>query len=343
MQAIPKTWLERFQVRIVFVQILTRIRLMSEPTVRHSIRVVASRTGLSPHVIRVWEKRYGTIHPERTGGNQRLYSEADVQRLSLLKEATDAGHSIRNVTHLTGDQLRSLLTGSSRVPKGLARLRIPEPARARSAAALEAAAYDAVMHLDESGLEEILDEGAVSLGQGALLTQVVAPLVQRIGDRWQEGTLKVAHEHFASSVIRTFLANASRPMSLHVSAPVLLATTPAGQIHEIGAALAAAVASSQGWRVVSLGASLPAEEIAAAARHCDARVVALSIVHPADDPALPGELRRLRRLMPASTRMVVGGRAAVGYRSVLAETQATLCETLGELTAALDLLRQGSN
>ncbi|MBN8247040.1 MAG: MerR family transcriptional regulator [Verrucomicrobia bacterium] len=316
---------------------------MSKPTLRHSIRVVALRTGLSPHVIRVWEKRYGTVHPDRTGGNQRVYSESDVQRLTLLRQATEAGHPIRNVTHLPEDQLRALLNSTPRASAEPTRLRIPELAPARSAPDLIAAAHEAVFRLDGARLEQVLEEGAVSLGQGALLAQVVAPLVQRIGDDWQEGRLKVAHEHLASAVIRTFLANASRPMALHAAAPVILATTPAGQIHEIGAALAAAVAGNQGWRVVYLGASLPAEEIAAAAGHRDARVVALSIVHPADDPALPGELRRLRRLLPPGCRLVAGGRAVSGYREALGEAHATVCETLGEFSAALDLLRQSAN
>ena len=128
-----------------------------------------------------------------------------------------------------------------------------------------------------------------------------------------------------------------------VLAPVLIAGTPAGQLHEIGAALVAAAACNQGWRVVYLGPSLPAEEIASAALQNGARVVALSIVHPADDPHLPDELHRLRERLPDSVAVVAGGRSAAGYRQALANIRATLCESLADFTSALDLLRQGVN
>ena len=306
--------------------------------------MVASRTGLSPHVIRVWERRYGTVHPERSGGNQRLYSEDDVQRLSLLKQATDAGHPISNVTHLSVPHLRALLSspgnpGDSPVP----RIQIPAQPQPRTADQLIESALKSIADMDSAGLERILEEGAVTLGQSALLMQMVAPLVQRIGEEWQKGTLRIVHEHQASAIIRTFLGRAARPIALHASAPVLIAATPAGQLHEIGAALVAAAACNQGWKVVYLGPSLPAEEVASAARKNGARVVALSIVHPADDPNLPDELRRLRQQLPESVTVVAGGRSAGGYRHALSEIRATLCESLADFSSALDLLRQGVN
>lgn len=295
--------------------------------------MVARRTGLSPHVIRAWEKRYGTVRPQRSVGNQRVYTEEDIQRLALLKQATDDGHSIGNVTHLPIPQLQNLLSRSTKAST------IDPP---RDAGQLADAAYDAVTRLDPAGLEQVLEEGAVSMGQGLVLSRVVAPLVQRIGDEWRRGALKIAHEHFASAVIRTFLGRAARPMGIHAAAPVLLATTPAGQLHEIGAALAAAVASSLGWRVIYMGPSLPAEEIVAAVRQNNVQAVALSIVHPEDDPHLPDEILRLRRLLPPDTRLIVGGRAVDSYRETLSAIGATICKSLDDLTAALELLRQRS-
>src|SRR5581483_1087908 len=75
---------------------------------RHSIKSVARRTGLSAHVIRIWEKRYGAVKPERTGTNRRLYSEEQVERLSLLRELTQAGHSIGAIATLPGHVLKKI-------------------------------------------------------------------------------------------------------------------------------------------------------------------------------------------------------------------------------------------
>lgn len=309
---------------------------------RHTVRNVALRTGLTPHVIRVWEKRYGTVTPSRSSGNQRLYTEADVERLALLKRVTDHGHSISQVTALPTERLSALVSAVDRSTAdsapGSPRVRTEA---GRSSAGLLEEAFTAVADMDAAGLERVLEQGALLLGQIGLLAQVVAPLVGRIGEAWREGRLKVVHEHIASAVVRTYLCQAARPHTLHPSAPVLLVTTPAGQVHELGAALVAAAATSHGWRVTYAAPSLPAEEIAAAALHHGVLAVALSLVHPEDDAMLPNELRRLRRLLPKAIHLLVGGRAAGAYRSVLAEIGAAEIATLEDLATALGQLRQG--
>lgn len=321
---------------------------MSERLLRHSIKTVSERTGLSPHLIRAWERRYETIQPERTDGNQRLYCEEDIDRLVLLKQATEAGHPIRTVARLPVDELRGLVadlnTGDR--PKSGNPGTAPSPTAPKSSRTgpeLVDSALRSITAMDAAALESVLEEAVLSLGQVAVLSHVIGPLVLRVGDGWQAGTLKVGHEHLASAVIRTFLANAARPFAVHASAPMLVATTPSGQVHEIGAALVAAAAANKGWRITYLGPSLPAEEIASAALQSHARAVALSLVHPADDPQLPEELRRLHRLLPESTTLIVGGAAVGAYERTLQLIGAKVCRSLNEFSAILDSLRQGSN
>lgn len=315
--------------------------------VLHPIKVVARDTGLSPHVIRVWEKRYSTVQPVRSGGNQRLYSDADVERLKLLRQVVESGRSIRTVAGLSTEQLRELasdgITGPDQPVFSATRLMPRRISPSKSSTEFGEAAFAAVGEMDAAALERVLDEASVALGQMALLNQVISPLVGRIGEAWRDGTLKVAHEHLASAVIRTFLGHAARPMAVHSSAPTIIVTTPAGQIHELGAVLAAAGAAAHGWRVTYLGPSLPVEEIVSAARQNDVRAVALSIVHPEDDPDLPAGLERLRRLLPETVTILAGGRAAGAYRKALEAAGAVICEDLVAFASALDRLRQGSN
>lgn len=307
---------------------------------RHSIKVVARRTGLSPHLIRAWEKRYSTTQPERNDGNRRLYTSEDIDRLALLKRATDAGHSIGDVAKLRTDQLAMLLAQDSNLPG----VSIRQDAAASSAAAdvgLHVAdAFAAVEAMDSGRLENVLDRASVELGQVRLLNEVIVPLVERIGEAWRLGTLKVAHEHVASACIRTYLGQVARPIAVHPGAPVLVSTTPAGQLHELGAILVAASATARGWRVVYAGASLPSEEIVSVVRAHSARAVALSIVHPEGDALLPAEVRRLRRLLPATTKIVAGGRASGAYREVLQEVGAIQVVSLTGLAEVLDQLRR---
>ena len=144
-------------------------------------------------------------------------------------------------------------------------------------------------------------------------------------------------------MIRTFLGHAAKPYAGTASSPVLLVATPAGQIHELGALIVGAAAANLGWHVTYLGTSLPAAEIAGAARQNQAKAVALSVVYPEDDPLLEGELIRLHESMPANVTLLVGGRAMPAYREVLEKIGALQINDLPHLFSTLESLRKPSN
>ncbi|HTJ00826.1 MAG TPA: MerR family transcriptional regulator [Dongiaceae bacterium] len=298
----------------------------------HSIKVVAQRTGLSSHVIRAWEKRYATVKPERTGTNRRLYSDEDIERLNLLRHATQAGHSISNISNLSIAELKDLVAQAGKeAPLALTTAKTESPFVAECLAAVRA--------LDTAALHEILGRATVVLGSHGLLETVVAPLTEQVGNCWRDGVITAAHEHFASNVLRTFLGEAARPFAPNGQAPGLVVCTPVAQLHELGAVMVAAAANDLGWRVTYLGCSLPAAEIAGAAIQNRARAVALSIVYPEDDPALPGELEKLRQYLPATIAIIAGGRAAAAYRIALAKIGARQTTDLPDFYGILAELR----
>lgn len=302
--------------------------------VQHSIKVAARKTGLSPHVIRVWERRYDAVSPDRTDSNRRLYSEAEIERLQMLRNATLAGHSISHIAKLPIEQLRQL---SADVVANQTTAPTSAPP---TAFLVEATA--AIRTHDTAKLESVLAQAALRLGFHGLLEQMVAPLATHIGELWAEGKLTAAHEHYASAVIRNFLIRNSQPFAPAKNAPTLVVATPAGQLHELGAVMVAAAANNLGWRVVYLGTALPALEIAGAALSNQARAVALSIIFPADDPNLPGELQTLRRHLPATVSLIVGGRSADGYADTLREIAAQHAPNLTEFSRLLDQLRKSA-
>lgn len=323
---------------------------MSETVVKHPIKTVAWQTGLSPHVIRAWEKRYQTVQPTRSEGKQRLYSTADIERLTVLRQATEAGFSIGTIASLPTESVQALLAkavGTQRVVDSaetgqtdLVKIGLPlsfvDPGMEEIGGFLDGA-FEAVLRMDAERLEGLLERASVSLGQMRLLSDLVVPLVERIGEGWIKGQVKVAQEHVATAVLRTFLGHIARPIALHPRAPVLVVTTPSGQHHELGAIIVAAAATGIGWRVVYGGACLPAEEIASMAIEQRARAVGLSVVHPTDDPALSLELQLLRRLLPPSTPILVGGRASAAYQ---AEIDAVGAMRVGSLESLRQLLNQ---
>ena len=311
-----------------------------ESTPRHPIKVVVRRTGLSAHVIRVWEKRYRAVEPARTETNRRLYSDEDIVRLQWLQQAVQAGQSIGRIAHLSMAELVKLV-GGERVVAPLAQ-RPPggEGKDGCDPGEFLKRSLVAVQKLDAALLEEQLVSASIALSQRHLLEDVIQPLMERIGQMWHEGTLRVADEHLASAVMRSFIGNMRASFQVSEAAPRVVATTPAGQLHEMGALLAAVVASSEGWNSTFLGPNLPAEEIAWAAAQKGAKAVLLSIVYPGDDPHLGGELVKLRRLLGDDIALLVGGQAAQQYRRFLAQAGAVTLANLSELRDSLSRLRQ---
>lgn len=296
----------------------------------YSIKAVAKLTGLTPHVIRVWEKRYGAVRPHRTDTNRRLYSDSDVHRLGMLRHATSAGHSIGNIATLPEERLAKLA-----VAGGVHEIPTDVPGAFDFTSELLAA----VRQMDAQALEGVLQRALVALGQHGLLERIIAPAVTEIGERWRQGLMTAAHEHFATAMIRGFLARTSRPYAHTVGMPSLVTCTPCGQLHELGAVMVGAAANDLGWKVIYLGSSLPAAEIAGAAVQHRVRAVALSIVYPGDDPNLPAELEALRRYLPPEVKLLAGGRAVDGYRDVLNRIGAMQIRSLTELYQGLDQVR----
>lgn len=303
-----------------------------------TIKLVARETGLSAHTIRVWERRYGAVRPERAGNNRRLYSEGDVAKLRLLSRATASGHSIGQVAELTVPELRGLLRHDLSAPAPISKTK--NRVQRDGASDLMAAAIRATERLDAVDFRDLLDRAAVELGSPAMLQKFVAPLAIEIGERWRKGDLNIAHEHFATAIITHFLTNFARSYPGGKSALHLVLATPTGQLHELGAIVVAAAARSHGWRTTYLGSSLPMEEFIGAARRLHARAVALSIVFPPDDELLSADLLKLPKLLPKDCAVIVGGRSAPTYSKVLRSIKAIEIDSLEGLFPVLDSLQR---
>jgi methanogenic corrinoid protein MtbC1/transposase-like protein len=316
----------------------------------YTVKAAARSTGLSAHVLRVWEKRYGAVVPHRTSTGRRVYTEADIERLRLLREATTWGHAIGQIATLPSAQLKQLVRRGRETGDRYPVAAEVSPLNGLAGEEDEAEdvtpdqvvklAIAAVTALDSSALEKQLSRSLVLWSRPRVMDDVVVPLMHLIGEGWRTGELRIAQEHMASAVVRTFLGDMVRAHGVSQGAPTLVVTTPAGQHHEIGALMVAAVAAAEGWRVIYLGPDLPAEEIAAAVFRGKAKAVALSLVHPIDDPDVNRQLLQLRQLLPTNTTIFAGGRALEAYESTLKNISALRLPTLIDLRHALEALRQ---
>ena len=138
---------------------------------RHPIRVVSEQTGLSPDVLRAWERRHGVVVPGRSVGGQRLYSDADIDRLALLVKATRAGRTLGQAAALPLEELRQLVAEDAE--RGATRLTPAGDYRDR--------AFGAVADLAPERLQAVLRTAVLSVGTSEYLDEVLTPLLRRIG------------------------------------------------------------------------------------------------------------------------------------------------------------------
>jgi methanogenic corrinoid protein MtbC1 len=307
------------------------------------MRVVTRRTGLSADLLRAWERRYDVVKPSRSETGRRRYSDADIERLRLLYRATLGGRRIGQVAELPTEALAALVRQDAAAESGAERA---SEASQLSRLDGQPAADDflseclrVVERLDARALEASLRRATVVLPLVTFLDALTAPLLERVGARWREGTLRPVHGHIVSTALRRVLESVIRSASSPPATAKLVIGTPAGQVHEFGALLAAATAAAEGWRVTYLGVDLPAEDIAEAANGTRARAVALSIVYPRVDPALEDELRRLRAALPKNIALIIGGAASSAYGTPLDELGAIRLDNLAQFRAHLRALR----
>lgn len=293
----------------------------------HPITVAAERSGLSQDVLRVWERRYGAVRPDRGPGGQRVYSDADVARLRLLHAVTRAGRSISSVARLATSELEQLAAedAAAREPE-------PETAAQPDVKRVVDQCLDLARALATHELDVELRRALARFGLVAFLDDVAAPLLRRLGDEWHSGRLSPAQEHHATSVLQDVILETVRRFTPSADAPRIVISTLPGERHALGAAMVAATAAGEGWRVTYLGADLPVDDIALAARSAAANVLALSVVYVDERRSTARELDRLRNVVAAEVDILVGG---AGVSVIDLPQGVTAYRSLAELRAAL--------
>lgn len=250
---------------------------------------LSKRSGVSPELLRAWERRYGLPSPTRSGGGLRLYSLDDLERVRLMRQHLDGGVAAAEAAALV---LRTPVGETGEAPV-LAR---PQ-AKSELAAALDA--------FDEPAAQAAIDRQLAATTLDVFLSQVILPYLRELGERWEHGNASVAQEHFASNVLRGRLLGLSRGWGLGLGPLALLACFP-GEQHELGLVAFGLALRSRGWRIGYLGSDAPLDTVARAADALRPELVVLSAVTNERVRAASSELRELAE----RHRVAVGGAGA---------------------------------
>ena len=250
---------------------------VSEQLIR--IGELSRRTGLSPDVVRAWERRYDLLNPTRTDGGYRLYGPSDLSRLRLMQHYLARGIPTAQAAGLVHRVQTAAFDANPGLPPGDVRkaLRVLR---------------ESLEQFDDAPADRTLERLLGVFASGAVLRDLVLPYLRELGERWQAGEVSIAQEHFASSFIEGWMLSMARGWSRSGRHRAVLACVP-GERHVLGLIGFGLALRDLGWRVTYLGADAPivAEERAADAVGADA--VVLSVSRTAAFDAADDDLRAL--------------------------------------------------
>lgn len=258
----------------------------------YEINEVAELTGLATARLRAWERRHEVVRPTRQPNRYRTYTVEQVALLRAFARLCAAGERIGDLVREPRESVIARAEGRATDNSPLSLL------------------LEAVRRLDRERLGQLLEEQRRRLDPLRLGREIILPLGEMIGDLWALGKLSVAAEHLASEVV---VQRLKAELAATASAgPVLQAACLPGEHHEWGFLVTLLELRAGGWRVEYLGPDLPLDDLADAAWTTTPQVVALSSADPANLETRLAELRRLPRLLPPGTIVVVGGQGTNG-------------------------------
>jgi DNA-binding transcriptional MerR regulator len=250
---------------------------------------LSRRLGVSDHVLRAWERRYGLLQPVRSAGGFRLYTEADEMRVRRMQAHLAHGLS-------AAEAARAVLEEDSPAGADLSLAAGPHLAPA-TASELSGALRQALDAFDEPAAQAVLDRLLSGLSLSTALRDFVVPYLTELGERWERGTASIAQEHFASNVLRGRLAGLAQGWGSGHGPRAVLACPP-GELHDLALMAFGIVLNRNGWRIDYLGMSTPVEELTRAADETHPDLIVLAATLPETLEALTPQLTALARRAP---------------------------------------------
>ncbi len=266
----------------------------------YPIRTIATMTGVKPVTLRAWETRYGLLKPIRTESGHRLYTDKDIETIQRAVALRAKGIPIR--------QVPELLTKEANQPNG-----------DRSWQQARDGMLAAIHQFEEPELDRIYQKMMGLYPVSAVIENLIEPVLDKLGDSWENTPGGIAEEHFFSVYISHKLEARFQQQFGRATGPMLVSACLPQEIHDLGMSLFCLAAHESNYRIINLGANTPLEQVQIVVqRKRPAAVVLAGLVNPDENT-----LNELRTLVRSTTVPVcVGGQAAVSARNAIQSTGA---------------------
>lgn len=254
---------------------------------RFNIRDLEEFSGVKAHTIRMWEKRYGLLRPDRTDTNIRTYGLEELKSILNVAFLNRHGHKISKIAAMSpGDRdllVREMAAASGQDDGTVEMLKV------------------AMLGFDEVMFDSVASKFRETNGFRALVERVFVPLLERIGLLWQANAICPAQEHFVSNIIRhkLIVATDALPMQAAGAGPAYVLYLPENEIHELGLLYLNYLLRAKGCRTIYLGQSVPRSDLGQVAAMFTGPLVLVSVLM-ADPPVseVPAYLTALRADLP---------------------------------------------
>ena len=264
-------------------------------TSQYSIKDLERITGIKAHTIRIWEKRYSVVNPERTESNIRHYCDTDLKRLLNISVLVNNGFKISRVACMDEPDLSEKILELNNVHS---------PERGGMAESLIVAMID----MDEIKFEKVLNNSIIKIGFEETLFSVIYPLLNKIGILWQIGTITPAQEHFISNLIRQKLYTAIDGLTTESAqdSKTWLLVLPEWEMHDIGLLVYNYLIRKRGHKTIFLGQGIPLDDVMAVKEHTNPDIVVTSFSASVIGEEMGDYLRELSEHFPNNPIYVCG-------------------------------------
>lgn len=291
-----------------------------------SIRDLEEFSGVKAHTIRMWEKRYGLLRPDRTDTNIRTYGLDELKAILNISYLNQHGYKISKIAALSSEDRQVLVRSvAEKVNDHMEQLNTLKLA---------------MLSYDEALFRSTSDAFIKQHGFKSLFEDLYVPLLERIGVLWQVDSICPAHEHFVSHLIRqrVIVATAELGVAMNTTTPLHVLYLPENEIHELGLLYVNYALRAAGKATLYLGPSLPRQDL----RHIlgplkqEMVLISMLMVEPSASE-LQSHLDSLRAFLPEDriTFWLSGG--VIGRaKDVTAPKGMKLFPKLKDLLASLD-------
>ena len=261
---------------------------------QYSIRDLERLTGIKAHTIRMWEKRYGLIEPERTDTNIRTYCDVELKKLLNISILNRNGFKISRIATLTPEEIINNITklnnNTSDTESYLENLAL------------------AMIDYDEQKFEKILSRAILQMGFEDTIIHIIGPFFIRIGIMWQTGSINPAQEHFISNLIRQklFVAIDSLMPEDSANKKTFLLFLPEGEQHELNLIFSNYMLRKRGHKVIYLGPNVPFNDLNEVDKIKPSDYILTSFVTSISNTRLKEYLQKLSSSFPHKTIYVSG-------------------------------------